>query len=92
MHGGFAYFYYAHISGIKPITPGFAKFAVKPIYFEAISNIDVTFDSPYGKIGVKYTRKDGKYSYEITVPANTECEFTPVGGETVTLGSGRYSF
>lgn len=92
MHGGFAYFYYAYIAGITPITPGFARFAIKPTLFNAISHVDATYDSPYGKISVKYARKDGKYSYEITVPANTECEFTPVGGETVTLGSGRYNF
>lgn len=92
MHGGFAYFYYAHIAGITPITPGFARFAIKPIYFNTISHVDATYDSPYGKISVKYARKDGKYGYEITVPANTECEFTPVGGETVTLGSGTYRF
>jgi alpha-L-rhamnosidase len=92
MHGGFAYFYYAHIAGITPITPGFARFAIKPVFFNAISHVDATYDSPYGKISVKYARKDGKYSYEITVPANTECEFTPVGGETVILGAGRYNF
>lgn len=92
MHGGFAYFYYAHIAGITPITPGFARFAIKPVFFNAISHVDATYDSPYGKISVKYARKDGKYSYEITVPANTECEFTPVGGETVILGAGWYSF
>ena len=40
----------------------------------------------------EYKRENGKYTYKITVPANTECEFTPIGGETVTLGSGVYSF
>lgn len=92
MHTGFAYFYYAHIAGITPIAPGFARFAIKPTRFVSIGSIDVTYDSPYGKIGVKYTKKDGKYFYEITIPANTECEFTPIGGETVTLGSGMYHF
>lgn len=92
MHGGFAYFYYAHIAGITPITPGFARFAIKPVYFDAISQVDATYDSPYGKISVKYRRSCGKYEYEITVPANTECEFTPIGCETVKLASGTYSF
>jgi len=92
MHGGFAYFYYAHIAGITPITPAFSRFAVKPVRFDSISQVDVTYDSPCGKIGVKYQRNGDQYTYEITVPANAECEFTPIGGETVTLGSGSYSF
>lgn len=92
MHGGFAYFYYAHIAGIAPITPAFSRFAVKPVYFDAIDTVNVSYDSAYGKIGVEYKREDGKYTYKITVPANTECEFTPIDGETVTLGSGVYSF
>ena len=92
MHGGFAYFYYAHIAGITPIAPAFSRFAVKPCRFDAIGEIDVTHDCPYGKIGVKYRREEDQYTYEITVPANTECEFTPIGGETVTLGSGKHVF
>ncbi|MBQ8407811.1 MAG: family 78 glycoside hydrolase catalytic domain [Clostridia bacterium] len=92
MHGGFAYFYYAHIAGITPITPAFSRFAIKPIYFDAIGEVDVTYKSVSGRIGVKYRRKNGKYAYEITVPANTTCEFTPIGGETVILTSGTYKF
>ena len=92
MHGGFAYFYYAHIAGITPITPAFSRFAIKPVHFDSISQVDVTYDSPCGKIGVKYQRNGNQYAYEISVPANTKCEFTPIGGETVTLGSGTYSF
>lgn len=92
MHTGFAYFYYAHIAGIVPIEPGFAKFAIKPVQFDAIGSIDVSFDSPYGRIRVKYNREGEKYTYELTIPANTECEFTKIDGDRVILTSGFYKF
>ncbi len=93
MQAGFAYFYYACIGGITPLSAGFRRFSVKPTAFSEIREAEVTYDCPYGRIRVKYRRDGERYQYELEIPVGTVCEFTPIGGETVTvLASGHYRF
>ena len=92
MHSSFMHFVYSEIAGIKPITAGFSRFEISPKAFKDIANIEVCFESPYGEIGVSYkTDETGAKKYEITVPANTICLFTPIdASQAVELTSGKY--
>ena len=91
MHSGFGYFLYAHIGGIRPLTPGFATFEVNPCRYEGISTATVSHICPYGEIKVAFVRAEGKTDWCITVPANTTaCIRLP--GKEATVGSGEYIF
>ncbi len=93
MQSGFAYFYYAHIGGISPLSPGFKRFAVKPTAFTDIGEAEVTHSCPYGEIKLSYRRKEGKYTYALSIPVGTTCLFTPIGAYApMILESGDYTF
>ena len=87
MHAGFAYFLYAHVGGIKPLTPGFATFEISPADFTDIPSATVSHICPFGEIRVDFVRVDDTITYTVTVPANTVGYFRK-GGLDVEMGSG----
>ena len=87
MHSGFAYFLYAHVGGIKPMTPGFESFEISPATYTDIPSAEVSHVCPYGEIKVSFVRDGGKTAYTVTVPANTTACFR-AGGMDLALGSG----
>jgi alpha-L-rhamnosidase len=89
MHSGFAYFLYAHVAGIKPLTPGFATFEVSPCDYTAIPSATVSHISPYGEIKVAFQREEGKTTYTITVPAGSVGYFRK-GNLVLEMGSGAH--
>ncbi|MBP1587991.1 MAG: family 78 glycoside hydrolase catalytic domain [Clostridia bacterium] len=93
MHGGVLYVYYEHIAGIKPVEPGFRRFAVKPADLSDVNCLDVSYESPYGTIRVSYgPAEGGTRRYVVTVPANTTCDVEIEGVEKQTVGSGEWVF
>ncbi len=91
MHAGFAYFYHAHVGGIRPLSPGFSEFEIKPCRYESIPSATVSHISPYGEIKVSFERVGHQTTYRVTVPANTVAHFR-AGGMNETVGSGTYTF
>lgn len=91
MHAGFAYFLYAHVGGIKPLTPGFATFEVSPADYTLIPRATVSHVSPFGEIKVDLCREEGKVHYRITVPAGSVGYFRK-GGRNERMGSGVHAF
>ena len=89
MHSGFAYFLYANVAGINPLTPGFESFEIAPCAMDSFKEARVAYDSPYGRIKVAFAPVDAGVRYEISVPAGTTCRFAPTGE---ILGSGNYTF
>lgn len=89
MHSGFAYFLYAHVAGIQPLTAGFEHFEIAPCPMDSFREASVTHDCPYGEIKVAFAPADGGVRYDITVPEGTTCRFAPTGE---VLGSGHYVF
>lgn len=70
MHGGFLYFCFSHIAGIKPVEPGFKKFRIEPCNIPEINEFECSFDSPYGIISV--SKKNGEL--KVKAPCNTQYE------------------
>ncbi len=87
MHSGFAYFLYAYVAGIRPMTPGFETFVIDPARFETMREAEITHVCPYGVIRVAFKPEGDNIRYEITVPAGTTCTFAPTSEK---LGSGDY--
>ena len=91
MHSGFAYFLYAYVGGIKPLTPGFATFEVSPCDYEGIPSATVSHVSPFGEIKVDFKREAGKTVYTVTVPAGSVGYFRK-GDLNEKMGSGVHTF
>lgn len=59
------------ILGVTPITPGFAKFRVKP-YCAALPAASGEIPTPCGNIEVSWEMRDGKMDITVIHPAGTE--------------------
>ena len=91
MHSGFAYFLYAYVGGIKPLTPGFATFEVSPCDYKGIPYATVSHVSPFGEIKVDFKREGDKTTYTVTVPAGAVGYFRK-GSYDAEMGSGVHTF
>jgi alpha-L-rhamnosidase len=91
MHSGFAYFYYAHLAGIKPTSAGFETFEISPCYVENVNYVKAETETPYGKIESEITYGKNGNKISITVPSCTECTIK-VGKLKETVASGKYQF
>lgn len=73
MHGGFLYACIEYLAGIRPIEPGFAKFAFKPCFMDLAKEVKVSLGSVYGKIKAEISEDCGIRKCKLTVPAGTIC-------------------
>ncbi|MBP5209996.1 MAG: family 78 glycoside hydrolase catalytic domain [Clostridia bacterium] len=87
MHGGFAYLFYSHLAGIRPLEAGFATFEIAPCTEGAPERLRAVCESPHGRIVSE--REGGRLT--VTVPANTRCTVR-FGSVRETVGSGTYVF
>jgi alpha-L-rhamnosidase len=74
MNGGFVAFMHESLGGVRPQadTPGFRHFVLKPHLTEQLDWVKSSVESPYGTISSNWTGGDGKFSWEIEVPPNTQ--------------------
>lgn len=81
------------ILGIKPTSPGFTSFVIKPHLSDRITWVKGAIPTPHGSIDVSLDIKTGKFSF--TVPPNTTADIAiPKCGskiKKVTLNSKRVS-
>ncbi len=75
MHIGFMYFCITHIAGIKPVAPGFSRFAFDPCDTDLNGDIRLTFGSVCGTIAVEIKNDAGTHDRicRLSVPAGCEC-------------------
>ena len=63
--------FYTRFGGIRPITPGYKTFLIKPQTPEGLSYVNASINSAYGMIVSDWKVSDGIYANYITVPVNT---------------------
>lgn len=81
---------FEHVGGIRPTAPGFKQFCLAPNFeLEELSEAEVSYVTPYGKIVSKWHKTPMKLSWDIEVPANTTAMvITPSGSKE--YGSGQW--
>lgn len=100
---GIGTWFYQALGGIVPQEnhPGYRRFTVKPQIPEGIDWVNVTKETPYGTISVKWQTAGNDLSLDLTVPAGTEAEvWLPTRSSSVwtypqqpvLLSGGTYSF
>ncbi|WP_147238728.1 glycoside hydrolase family 78 protein [Mucilaginibacter hurinus] len=93
--GDLVIWYFEDLAGIKPDanTPGFKKIIMKPTPVADLTFVKASHKSPYGWIRSEWEIKNGSFTWNITVPANTTAKiYVPAKSEEdVYEGSGRAS-
>lgn len=71
--GDLLIWYYEDLAGIKcaPDAIGFKKLVMEPVFPEGLDEVSASYQSVYGEIKSAWTKKNGDFSWDITLPGNT---------------------
>ena len=85
---------YGTMAGIRDdgTGNGYRHFVLAPIPDRRMGSVDASFDSPYGVIRSAWSYgKDGSWTWNFTIPANTTATVTVPGGKSENLCAGTYT-
>jgi alpha-L-rhamnosidase len=90
-YGSVGEWMYQNITGITQAEPGFKRSLIRPRPGGEVHRADGRYDSVYGPVGSRWAVQDGRFTLEVTVPANTTAEvWVPAGSaDAVTEGRGK---
>lgn len=82
---------YSTVAGIN--VDGENHFAIRPVPGGSLTEAGASYVSPYGKVSVDWEKDEtGKFSYEVSIPANTTADVMLPDGRTEILTAGNYEF
>ncbi|MBQ0144039.1 MAG: family 78 glycoside hydrolase catalytic domain [Bacteroidales bacterium] len=69
-------YFYRHLAGIQfdEDAPGFRHTLIHPSFISSLDNVECHYDSVYGRIVSNWTRKDGRITLEVKIPAGTTAD------------------
>lgn len=80
------------LCGITALEPGYKKFRVAPRLVKGITSVRGSYESVYGTISCDFSCENGWVCAKIQVPGNTTAVIDLPERESVTVGSGDYTF
>ena len=71
--GDLLIWYYEDLAGIKcaPDALAFKHLLMAPVFPEGLDHVTASYQSVYGDIKSAWTKKDGRFSWQISLPGNT---------------------
>ena len=69
--GDYVVWLYEDLAGIRNTSTGFKSFELRPVFPDALSYVNASYDSPYGEIVSNWSKAGGKIVWDVTIPANT---------------------
>lgn len=89
--GDYCAWFFKALAGIQPDekVPGFKHFYIKPVFPKGLDWVDVTHETKYGNIGVKWERKGQRIYLSLSIPENTTADVKALGYQKV-LQPGQY--
>ncbi len=73
---------YRTVGGLDAAAPGYAEISVAPRPGGGISSAETALQTPHGTVAVSWRIADGRFTLDLTVPANTVAHVRlPVAGE-----------
>lgn len=84
---------YEWVGGIRPEEEGFKHIRLAPAFdVPDLSFVNVSYETPYGKVVSHWTKTVMKYAWKVTVPCNTTATVVLPDGSERKIGSGTYHF
>jgi alpha-L-rhamnosidase len=87
----FAAWAWTHVAGLRPLAPGFRRFALEPRLLTHVRRATVRRDTPRGRIEVEWRLQAGVFSADVVVPVGSTCVVIVPGHPDAHLDSGRHS-
>ncbi len=80
------------LAGISSLEPGYVRSRIAPRLVSGITEVQASYETPYGKLSCRTACRNGRYQIDISIPANTEAVIELPGKEKMISGSGTYHF
>jgi alpha-L-rhamnosidase len=95
MFGSGLSWFYRDLAGLRPTSPGFKSFEVKPVTPEGLDWVEYSHDTTYGRIKIRWERKGDSFTLDCTVPVGTTATIhvpSKDGYKVHEVESGKYNF
>lgn len=89
--GGPQAWIYRCLMGISAVKPGFKEYRIQPYFPDKLVNLDVSFDSPNGILGISWRRNADNIVLNVTAPYNS-LGCIVLGGKENALNPGKNKF
>ncbi len=86
--GAVVSFLHHYVAGLKPTSPGYQTFEVKPVLGGGLSHAKTTLDSPHGLISVGWHLDGSEVIVEVLAPDNTSGTIVMPDGRVVAVLGG----
>lgn len=91
-YGSIGNWVYHYLLGITALEPGYKKIRIEPRMIMGLPDMEGFIDTVYGTVRVVAKCLDRKYSFDITIPANTSAIIELPEREAEEKGSGTYHY
>ncbi|WP_162269034.1 family 78 glycoside hydrolase catalytic domain [Frondihabitans sp. PAMC 28766] len=79
------------VAGLRPLEPGFRRFAVAPRLTSRVTSASFTRETPRGTIRADWSVDSGRFTCQVTVPVGSVAEVRIPGGDIIEVGSGTHT-
>ena len=85
---------YSGLAGIRQQegSIGFKRILIAPQIVEGMTNVEASFDSPYGKILSHWRIQDNRFLLDVVIPSNTSATIVLPDGISKEVSSGEWHF
>ncbi|HVW44082.1 MAG TPA: glycoside hydrolase family 78 protein [Amycolatopsis sp.] len=80
------------VAGLAPATPGYRHLTVRPVPYRALTHARARHYTPYGEASVAWTRDNGQFTLDVTVPTGTRATVHLPGAKPIDVGHGTHSW
>jgi alpha-L-rhamnosidase len=91
-YGAIGAFYYRRILGIEPLSAGYSRTRIAPVYTDRLSYAKGSLVTPHGKVAVEWKKEEGGFSLSVTVPQGMTCFVETGKGTVAECTEGEHSF
>jgi alpha-L-rhamnosidase len=84
-------FLHRNVAGIRPLAPGYSRFALSPIVSGGLTSARAELDTMHGRIEASWTLDGDVFVLDTVVPDGTTCVATLPDGSTHDLTTGRHT-
>jgi alpha-L-rhamnosidase len=88
--GTVATFLHRYVAGLRPVTPGYRHFEVRPRPGGGITRAGSCHHGPFGPIKIAWRSTGGSMELDLLVPGGTRASVVMPGGQRREVGPGRH--
>ncbi|KIW95004.1 uncharacterized protein Z519_04984 [Cladophialophora bantiana CBS 173.52] len=94
-HGAVISFLHERLAGLRCVEPGWKKSRAAPVISGGITGAEVSYNTPYGKVGCSWSIEGEQFTLTVEVPPTTTMEVVlpaESGGRTELVKAGKWTF